>query len=102
MRSIIQGDEDFCFYCGSSYIEKHHVIGKSHSNRVFCDEDGLYVMVCRNCHDKIHNGEGSKDMRTKLIKLGQLKWEAYYGPGIEFCGRSPREEFMKRYGKNYL
>ena len=55
MKSILQTDGTFCFYCQGYATETHHVIGGAHSNRVFCEEDGLTIRVCRRCHDKIHS-----------------------------------------------
>ena len=95
MKSIIQTDTEFCFFCHGIATDTHHCIGGS--NRKLSDQDGLTVRLCRFCHDKVHNGKNSKDLTNKLHKLAQTKWEAnYQGDG------NPREEFMKRYGRNYL
>lgn len=100
-HSIVQIDDGFCFYfnksvnCGGYAIEPHHIFGGS--NRKLSDEDGLVIYVCRACHDGLHGGPGYMDKVRKLRQLGQTKWEASYkGDG------NPREEFMKRYGRNYL
>ena len=93
MKSIIQSDTDVCFFCQGRPTETHHVIGGAHINRVYCDEDGLVIRVCRTCHDKLHNGPGSAVLTRKLRQLGQEKYEARIGT---------RADFMKRYGKNWL
>ena len=93
MKSIIQTDTGVCFFCQGRPTETHHVIGGAHINRVYCDEDGLVIRVCRTCHDKLHNGPGSAVLTRKLRQLGQEKYEARIGT---------RADFMKRYGKNWL
>ena len=93
MKSILQSDDTYCFYCGGWATDRHHVIGGSHSNRVYCDEDGLVIRVCRRCHDKLHS---SADLSHRLRKLAQEKWEA------RSSAENPRKEWMKRYGRNYL
>lgn len=92
MRSILQTDGTFCFYCGGMATDTHHVIGGAHSNRVFCEEDGLVIRVCRRCHEKIHS---SADLSRRLRKNAQEKWE-------EMKMAEIRAEWMKRYGRNYL
>lgn len=95
MKSIIQTDGDYCFFCHGIATDLHHCIGGS--NRKLADQDGLTVRLCRLCHNKVHNGPTSKPLTEKLHRLAQTKWEeSYQGDG------KPREEFMKRYGRNYL
>ena len=93
MKSILQSDDKFCFYCGGWATDRHHCLGGSHSNRVYCDEDGLVIRVCRRCHDKLHS---SADLSHRLRALAQEKWEA------RSSAENPRTEWMKRYGRNYL
>lgn len=93
MKSILQNDDKFCFYCGGWATDRHHVIGGSHSNRVYCDEDGLVIRVCRRCHNKLHS---SADLSHRLRALAQEKWEA------RSSADNPRAEWMKRYGRSYL
>ena len=79
MRSIIQMDGDFCFLCHGIATDTHHCIGGS--NRKLADQDG----------------PTSRPLTEKLHRLAQTKWEeTYQGDG------KPREEFMKKYGRNYL
>ena len=93
MKSILQEDDGFCYYCGGWATETHHVIGGSHSNRVYCEEDGLVIRVCRRCHDKLHS---SADLSRKLRKKAQEKWEA------SSTSENPRTEWMKRYGRSWI
>lgn len=93
MKSILQADPTYCFYCGGWATDRHHCLGGSHSNRVYCDEDGLVIRVCRRCHDKLHS---SADLSHRLRALAQEKWEE------RSTAENPRTEWMKRYGRNYL
>lgn len=92
MASIIQINDDRCFLCQNAYgTEWHHVFGGP--NRRLADADGLIIRVCRQCHEEIHEGENSAKLKKALHELGQTKYEE--------AGHT-REEFMKRYGRNYL
>ena len=102
MRSIIHTDNESCFICRSAIgTETHHIFG-GQPNRSHSDDDGLVIRICRRCHDEIHHGKNCKDMMDKYHKLGQTKWEAFYGPGLRMAGIDPREKFRERYGKSWL
>lgn len=102
MRSIIQTDNDKCFECRMAFgTEWHHVFG-GQPNRAHSEDDGLKVRLCRHCHEEIHHGKNCKAMMEKYHKLGQTKWEAVYGPGLQMAGKDPREEFRERYGRSWL
>ena len=103
MRSIIQTMDDRCAICGNAYgTQWHHIFGKN-PQRSYSEADGLKIRVCANCHCKIHNDpDESGPLQRHWHELGQQKWEAYYGPKLEMEGKDPREEFRKRYGRNYL
>lgn len=103
MKSIIQLDDDRCFMCQSAYgTQWHHIFGKN-PQRSYSEQDGLKIRLCADCHCKIHNDpEESGKLQLKYHRLGQSQWEAYYGPKLEAAGKDPREEFIKRYGRNYL
>ena len=93
MKSIMDIEEGRCYLCGGYATERHHLIGGAHSNRVYCDEDGLVIPVCRRCHEKIHS---SSVLSHSLRAKAQKKWEALS------TKENPRAEWMKRYGRNYL
>lgn len=90
MRSVLQTD-DRCYVCRMAVgTEEHHIFGAS--NRKHSEEDGLKVRLCRFCHEHVHFGkEGHKTLRA-LQQAAQMKYEEKHS----------REEFMKRYGRNYL
>ncbi len=97
-KSILtEGNIRRCYICGANGyndpLEKHHIFGAS--NRKHSEDDGLYVWLCGDrCH---RNGPRSahrcKETSDRLKREGQRAWEATYGT---------REEFMARYGRNYL
>lgn len=97
MNSIVQKDTSKCFLCGRNGwgdpLEKHHIFGAA--NRKKSEQDGLFVYLCgfqchREGHFAVHRNRGTMD---ELHSVGQRAWENKYGT---------REEFMKRYHKNYL
>ena len=96
-KSIIQQDSTYCFLCGRNgyldRLEKHHVFFGT-KDRKKADEDGLIVWLCgERCHRNGPQSAHRSEMTRKLLqRMGQRAWESNYGN---------REEFMKRYGKNY-
>lgn len=78
--------------CGKPGTEWHHVFGAA--NRRFSEKDGLMVRLCRYCHDMTHfDPDESYKRQEDLHVKGQQAYEA--------AGHT-REEFMQRYGRNYL
>lgn len=96
-KSIIQEDSSKCFLCGRNGsfdpLEKHHVF-PGNPNRKHSEEDGLFVFICGDrCH---RNGKLSAHKSAVTAEL--LKVEAQKA----YEDRHTREEFVQRYGKNYL
>lgn len=94
MKSILQ-DKKECFVCGlKNNLHLHHIIfGKNRKN---ADEDGLTVYLCYNHHEGTFgvHGKHGHELDMKLKKLAELEWTYYYNKSTE--------DFIKRYGKNYL
>ena len=88
-HSAMTDDLDHCYLCGRDRVHFHHVFGKY--NRDKATEDGLFVPVCLECHIKIHS-ERSQQLMYNLHRQGQMKYEETH----------TREEWFKRYGRNYL
>lgn len=84
-HSIMTDDLDRCYLCLRDRQQFHHVFGGS--NRKHATEDGLFIPVCMECHQAIHEHNP-----IALKKEGQRQYELTHS----------REEFMKRYGKSYL
>ena len=94
-ESIVTKYSTICFFCGRPAEAEHHLIFGI-GIREICDNDGLKVPICNNCHNmgdvkcRIHDNP----MAEKLSKmLGQAIYESRIGT---------REEFMKKYRKSYL
>jgi hypothetical protein len=93
---------DRCAICGAvNGLELHHVLYGT-ANRKLADADGLTVMLCYTHHRGafgIHNPDPRNASKVKewdldLKASAQLKWMQYYG--------KTKEEFIARYGRNYL
>jgi len=90
MKSIVSNAKRCYICCSENNLEKHHMIFGT-ANRKKADEDGLFVNLCHNCHQAIHNQNIWE--KKALQEIAQERWEHCKGT---------REEFIKRYGKSYL
>lgn len=96
-KSIMQLDH-VCYLCSKNgqtdRLERHHIFGGA--NRGKSEEDGLWVWLCGNeCH---RNGKQaahrSRNTMISLHRAGELAYlEAY---------NKTKEDFLTRYGRNYL
>ena len=102
--SMIQHGEDLnrCYLCMTlrndytfkSGLETHHIFFGS-GLRDKSEADGLTVRLCRYHHkynggpEAVHRNNG---IRRLLCRVGQQAYEQQYG----------HEQFMERYGRNYL
>jgi hypothetical protein len=97
MKSVITSYTDYCIFCGKTKTDIHHCIYGT-SNRKLCDEDGIVIPTCRDCHEEIHK----KSICGFLSKMfGQAIFErneCAKGSSIE----DARKLFRKRYGRSYL
>ena len=93
-KSIIQ-DKKECYITGSTYnLHKHHIFGGT-ANRRLSEKDGLWIWLREDWHDLSDYGvHFNKKLDLKLKKMAQKKWQEYY--------KKTTEDFIKRYGKNYL
>lgn len=97
MKSIMQEDRGKCYLCGRNGngdpLEEHHVFPGA--NRKFSEQDGLKVYLCGSrCHrNGFMSAHQDKKTSDRLKADAQKAWESKYGS---------REDFMRRYGKNYL
>ena len=93
-RSIIN-DTNYCFICSRykcRYVmanHTHHCLGGN--KRQLADEDGLTVRLCHRCQQKLHDkSEHERDLQM----IAEKAWLEHYGKTVE--------EFIERYGKNYI
>lgn len=94
MKSIID-DNKQCFVCGSkNNLHLHHILfGK---NRSKADKDGLTVYLCYAHHEgtKGVHGRDGFELDNRLKKIAEQQWIEYYNKSID--------DFIKRYGRNYI
>ena len=95
MNSIMQ-DKKECYVCGTQFnLHKHHIM-KGIRNRNKAEQDGLWVYLCYEHHEGtngVHGKYGDK-LNKRLIVDGENQWLCYYNKTID--------DFIQRYGKNYL
>lgn len=91
-KSIIN-EKAACYHCGNERnLQKHHVM-KGIANRWKAEEDGLFVMLCADCHTYLHSSNGhALDLQYKQI--AERAWMRHYNKGVK--------DWIGRYGKNYL
>ena len=91
--SIIQ-KEKRCLVCGIYFnIHIHEVyFGRNRQKSI---EDGCCVYLCGNHHNQSDKGvHFDKNLDMKLKKEMEIAWLMYYNKTIE--------DFIERYGRNYL
>lgn len=96
MHESIVKSARVCFFCGKDDgCEKHHVFFGT-ANRKLSDEDGLWVWLCSECHRGKHgvHGYAGHDMDVALKKTAEYAWLQHNNKTIQ--------EFIDRYGKNWL
>ena len=92
-KSIMQTERK-CYICGRrTELELHHICGAA--NRKRSDKDGLMVWLCHNCHNEPPNGvHHNAAINDQLKAVAQRRWMEHYG--------KTADDFLKRYGKNYI
>lgn len=91
--SILQ-EEKKCLVCGCvQNIHIHEVFfGRNRSKSI---EDGCCVYLCGRHHNQSNDGvHFNKKLDTEIKKKMEKEWLVYYNKTID--------EFIKKYGKNYL
>lgn len=90
----MQNQKEICFICARPATEEHHVLFGT-ANRKLAEQDGLKVYLCHNCHNEPPIGvHFNKETDLQLKRLAQKAYMEYY--------HKTKEDFIKRYGKNYL
>lgn len=96
MKSIVcNQDIKQCYVCGAKHnLHLHHIIfGK---NRKKADQDGLTVWLCYDHHEGTFgvHGKNGHDLDKRLKEIAEDIWLKHY--------KKTKEDFIKKYGKNYL
>lgn len=93
-KSILTDNMGECYICKHKNVEIHHVYyGK---NRKKATEDGCVIPLCY-IHHRGMNGVHGKNggfLNTELKQKMEKRWLEYYHKDIE--------DFIKKYGRNYL
>ena len=90
--SILQADRE-CFVCGSRNIHIHEVyFGRNRNNSI---KDGCCIFLCPRHHNMSDEGiHFNQELDLRVKQEMEKKWLEYYDKTIE--------DFIKRYGRNYL
>lgn len=99
-KSILDTKKGVCFMCGRhEFTEKHHIM-QGTANRKLSEQDGLWVYLCPDCHNRPPNGvHFNRENMEWLHKLGQ---KAYELSRCDLTAEDAHAAFMERYGRNYL
>lgn len=95
-KSIIPDNDEYCYICkmqgidGIKGTDKHHMVFGT-SRRVLAEKDGLHCQLCHSHHMRLHQ---QGDYKEELQQLAEKTWLEHYNKKIE--------DWIKRYGKNYL
>lgn len=92
-------DNKVCWVCGCrDNLHYHHVFFGT-ANRKCSDEDGMTVWLCGPHHNMSSAGvHFNKLLDNKLKQYAERVWLATYAKD----SNEPIEDFIKRYGRNYL
>lgn len=89
MKSVLQREKQ-CIFCGSPYVEEHHVFGGA--NRKNSTKYGLTVWLCHNHHNEPPEGVHFNEKNNKRLQgWAQQIFKVYY----------PELNFKDIFGKNY-
>ena len=80
-----------CFACRKRMATEEHHCLSGRADRKKCDQDGLTVGLCSECHREVHCKVNS-GLYHKLKRIAQKVYEKTHS----------REEWMSRYNRNYL
>ena len=92
MKTIIQ-DKKVCYLCGTALnLEDHHCLNGI-GDKDKCEEDGLKVWLCPNCHRIApYSAHNNIKTRIRLKRVAQAK----------YLETHTQAEWDRRYHKNYL
>jgi hypothetical protein len=91
-KSLIQ-DNLACYICGTTFnLHRHHIYFGP--NRKLSEEDGCVVYLCAYHHTGGNGVHFNKKIDATLKARCEEAWLEKYG--------KTKEEFLRRYGKNYI
>lgn len=90
-ESIMPTTKETCYICGCNQGNERHHVFSGHPNRKRSEADGVWVWLCRTCHQGIHDHNTGE---SELKRKAQEVWMRTY--------RKTIEDFIGRYGKSYM
>lgn len=91
-KSLFDTEDGTCYITQKKCDTARHEIFNKHA-RSYSQQDGLWIAVSPEIHEQIHRNDS--DLWDILKRQAQLKWLlADYDRSIN--------DFIERYGKNYL
>ena len=91
MKSIIQEDTDYCFFCGRYGTEIHHIFFGT-SNRKMSDKYRCVVGLCYEHPRGNSGGHHNRELDLKVKRMAQKRFQEVY----------PKYDFLAIFGRNYL
>jgi hypothetical protein len=92
-KSILQTEKE-CYICHTTQnLQRHHVYYGT-ANRKLSEEDGCVVYLCMEHHTGRLGIHFNKKENLKLKQECEKAWLDHYG--------KTKEDFIRRYGRNYL
>ena len=90
--SILQKEKS-CYVCGTNKIHTHEIyFGKNRQKSI---EDGCCAYLCPKHHNMSNEGvHFNHELDMYLKQICQARWMEFYN--------KTTEQFIKRYGRNYL
>lgn len=93
VKSLLQRNKA-CYICGTTLnLHLHHVFYGT-ANRRLSDADGCVVYLCQRHHTGAGGVHGNTKIDLTLKARMEQAWLNYYNKTIE--------DFIERYGRNYL
>lgn len=93
VKSLLQRNEA-CYICGTTLnLHLHHIFYGT-ANRKLSDTDGCVVYLCQRHHTGAAGVHSNRKVDLTLKARCQIEWQKQYNKTIE--------DFIKRYGRNYL
>lgn len=90
-RDITDMDEAYCYVTGSTVnLDFHHIFNGPYKFK--SEQDGYYVFLRHDVHMRLHETQAGRQFWTTLKRRCQEHFERTH----------TREQFIKRYGRNYL
>ena len=91
MKSIMQDDTEYCYFCGRYGTEIHHIFFGT-ANRKLSDKYGLTVGLCYNHHRGNKGVHHNRELDLMIKRKAQERFIEVY----------PESDFLAVFGKNYL